>query len=347
MHGRRLETPPFFLELKSGKMIKLLNNQIIVEPIHRDRVGNFFIPENSTDMRQYTSVMGIVKHLPENLVYSRNNPNSIHAKTHIELKVGDTVWYHFLCYAEAVNGIPEDEYRAGRSLPSVFIEFEGKQCLMLNYNDCYCLKRDNEVYALNGFVLAEPDEVQKTTKSGIVIPDNLQEPTGICTVLSLGHLIDEYKWGVETIIPPDDHTIKVGDKLLIPKFRGNMIEKFHEDIIPNKKLYFFQRRDALCKISGDKITPLSDRLLIKPDDTKTKIGKIYLPQSVDTRSNESRTGVVLASGIFAKIKEGCRVHYEHPYSSKVNIGGNEWVAVREKDVLYVEDHKSENFAQIN
>ncbi len=326
-------------------MIKLLNNQIIVEPIHRDRVGNFFIPENSTDMRQYTSVMGIVKHLPENLVYSRNNPNSIHAKTHIELKVGDTVWYHFLCYAEAVNGIPEDEYRAGRSLPSVFIEFEGKQCLMLNYNDCYCLKRDNEVYALNGFVLAEPIK-EEVNDFGIII-GNKEDLKNRCKILSMGHLIEEYKWGIETIIAPDDPTLEVGDEIIIMKFRGNLLEKFHEDIIPNKKLFFFQRRDILCRIREGKIKPLSDRLLLEPQQSERKIGSLYLPETSDTRKNDCRVGKVVSTGIFTEIEIGKTVYYEHPYSQTIKVQDKEYVTVREKDVLYVEDYKSEKFPQVN
>lgn len=311
--------------------MKLLNNQILVEPIHRDRIGNIFIPDNSDDARQYVSVIGIVKQLPEKLVYSKNNYNSVHVKTTIELKVGDTVWYHFLCYSEAANGIDRLEYQSGRSLPASFIEYEGKRHLLLNYNDCYCAKRGDDVFALNGYVLAEPDEREKTK---LILPDRDQTPIGLCTVLSTGHLIEEYKFGMETIIPPDDPTIVAGDRILIPMHRGNMVEKFHDDIIKGKKIYFFQRRDILCKITDNSITPISDRLLIKPHEQEEKKGSIFIPQTVESRGYAARAGEVVASGVFATIQPGTTVHYDHSYSSRVEIGGNKWVAVRQTDILY-------------
>jgi len=85
-----------------------------------------------------------------------------------------------------------------------------------------------------------------------------------------------------------------------------------------------------------KITPLGDRVLLKPslEETKTTSG-IIIP---DTAKEKTQTGEVLAIGDDSdkiKIKKGDRVLYDKYAGTQVTLDDEEYLVVKVEDVLAV------------
>lgn len=66
---------------------------------------------------------------------------------------------------------------------------------------------------LQNRVLIEPTEVEKTTKSGIIIPDSAQEKPQTGIVLAIG-----------PGLPSIPMTVKVGDSVLYGKYSGTELK---------------------------------------------------------------------------------------------------------------------------
>lgn len=79
-------------------------------------------------------------------------------------------------------------------------------------------------------VMIERDDSKKITKGGLIIPDVAQKEKNIGVVVSLGDGCQE--------------ELKVGDKVIFPKFAGTEIE--HED-----KKYLIIDEDELIAIVHD------------------------------------------------------------------------------------------------
>lgn len=303
--------------------MKLLNNLLLVEPIYFNMVGNLFVPESS-EVNKYLNVCGTIVKAPDRLIYREYHPHTLHVYAEFDFQVGDTVFYHFTCMQDA-------------NAKGMWIEHEGKKCMLVNARDCYVSKRGNEIILHNGFCLAEP--LDSRPKSTIIIPDSVsqsEDNKDLCVMAYLSKPIKEYKWGNEwKVIPPDDNEIKVGDTIKLMRYGGRLLEQLSDNLIPGKKFYFFQRRDIVGKIVDGNIQCVSNRLLIKEDDPYKKIGSLYIPDTVDARSKKSKWGTVVSAGNGSSIKKGQHVCYDYGYGFEVEHNREVYYCILDVHILYV------------
>ncbi|MFO7587686.1 MAG: co-chaperone GroES [Gemmatimonadota bacterium] len=92
-----------------------------------------------------------------------------------------------------------------------------------------------------------------------------------------------------------------------------------------------------------KIKPLADRVVIEPmEETEEMRGGLYIP---DTAKEKPMQGKVIATGpgrrtdkgelIAVELKTGDRVLYGKYSGTEVTVDGNEYLIVKESDVLAV------------
>ncbi len=86
------------------------------------------------------------------------------------------------------------------------------------------------------------------------------------------------------------------------------------------------------------ITPLHDRVLIKPAPAETvTAGGIIIP---DTAKEKPQRGTVIAAGPGKKdepttVKQGDTVLYSKYAGTEINVEGEEYLIMRESDVLAI------------
>ncbi|MCH8330590.1 MAG: co-chaperone GroES [Bacteroidetes bacterium] len=87
-----------------------------------------------------------------------------------------------------------------------------------------------------------------------------------------------------------------------------------------------------------KVTPLSDRVLIKPADTEdTTTGGIIIP---DTAKEKPQKGTVVAVGNGKPdepmtVKVGDSVLYGKYAGTEINVEGDEYMIMRESDIFAI------------
>ena len=87
-----------------------------------------------------------------------------------------------------------------------------------------------------------------------------------------------------------------------------------------------------------KIKPLADRVVVQPQEaeTKTALG-LYIP---DTAKEKPQRGKIVAAGSGKKdepmeLKEGDMVLYGKYAGTEINIDGEEYLIMRQSDVLAI------------
>ena len=96
-------------------------------------------------------------------------------------------------------------------------------------------------------------------------------------------------------------------------------------------------------MASAKIKPMADRVVIEPlEETEEMRGGLYIP---DTAKEKPQQGTVVAVGpgrrseqgelIEVELKEGDRILYGKYSGTEVTVDGNEYLIVRESDVLAV------------
>ncbi len=91
------------------------------------------------------------------------------------------------------------------------------------------------------------------------------------------------------------------------------------------------------------IKPMADRVVIEPlEETEEMRGGLYIP---DTAKEKPQQGTVIAVGpgrrseqgelIEVELKEGDRILYGKYSGTEVTVDGNEYLIVRESDVLAI------------
>lgn len=97
----------------------------------------------------------------------------------------------------------------------------------------------------------------------------------------------------------------------------------------------------MATASALKIQPLADRVVVKPlEETEEMRGGLYIP---DTAKEKPQQGEVMAVGpgkvtdegkrIDMEVKEGDRVLYGKYSGTDITIGDQEYLILRESDVL--------------
>ena len=99
----------------------------------------------------------------------------------------------------------------------------------------------------------------------------------------------------------------------------------------------------MATAAGTKIQPLADRVVIKPlEDTEQMRGGLYIP---DTAKEKPQQGEVVAVGpgklsdngdrVAMEVKEGDRVLYGKYSGTEITISDEQYLILRESDVLAV------------
>lgn len=99
----------------------------------------------------------------------------------------------------------------------------------------------------------------------------------------------------------------------------------------------------MATASAVKIKPLADRVVVKPQDESEEMrGGLYIP---DTAKEKPQQGEVVAVGpgrtsdegktIEMELKKGDKVLYGKYSGTEVTVGGEEYLILRESDVLAV------------
>ncbi len=99
----------------------------------------------------------------------------------------------------------------------------------------------------------------------------------------------------------------------------------------------------MAKNAKDKIQPLADRVVVKPlEDTETMRGGLYIP---DTAKEKPQQGEIVAVGpgklsdegarIVPDVKPGQKVLYGKYSGTEVRVDGDEYLILRESDILAV------------
>ncbi|MBN1466662.1 co-chaperone GroES [candidate division KSB1 bacterium] len=92
-----------------------------------------------------------------------------------------------------------------------------------------------------------------------------------------------------------------------------------------------------------KIDPLADRVVIKPLEVEeAKVGSIYIPETAKEKPQEGKVlavgpGKISDSGDLVKmqVKVGNRVLYGKYSGTEVTIDGEDYLIMRESDILAV------------
>lgn len=97
-----------------------------------------------------------------------------------------------------------------------------------------------------------------------------------------------------------------------------------------------------AKTSGSKVAPLADRVVIKAiEESETMRGGLYIP---DTAKEKPQQGEIIAVGpgryedgklVPMSVKVGDKVLYGKYSGTEVSIGGDNFLILRESDVLAV------------
>ena len=99
----------------------------------------------------------------------------------------------------------------------------------------------------------------------------------------------------------------------------------------------------MATASAVKIKPLADRVVVKPlDESEEMRGGLYIP---DTAKEKPQQGEVVAVGpgrtsdegavIKMELKKGDKVLYGKYSGTEVTVGGEQYLILRESDVLAV------------
>jgi chaperonin GroES len=99
----------------------------------------------------------------------------------------------------------------------------------------------------------------------------------------------------------------------------------------------------MAKSAADKIQPLADRVVVQAlEETEQMRGGLYIP---DTAKEKPQQGTIIAVGpgklseegkrIEPDVKAGQTVLYGKYSGSEVNVGGEEYLILRESDILAV------------
>jgi chaperonin GroES len=99
----------------------------------------------------------------------------------------------------------------------------------------------------------------------------------------------------------------------------------------------------MATASAVNIKPLSDRVVVKPlEDTEEMRGGLYIP---DTAKEKPQQGEIMAVGpgrvsdegkrIEMELKQGDKVLYGKYSGTEVTVGGEQYLILREADVLAV------------
>jgi co-chaperonin GroES (HSP10) len=171
---------------------KVIGNWILVRPHYNEQVGNLLI-DTSYEDEKYAPVSGEVVMIPDALV-----TELMDWETQLDVKVGDTVYFHFLGSFNAMKG----ENRT--------ITINGETLLFIGYPSIFAAKTDGALRGVNGYSLMSPVE----NKDNLLMDDLTKTYSN-----SLGNVVCESAPNLSYTYKgySDSNKVMVGDIALLNK----------------------------------------------------------------------------------------------------------------------------------
>lgn len=299
-------------------------NWLVIKPHNLEKIGNLWIPDNAN--KDMLSFSGTIKSMCKSLRYQDGTNHTMLWDVDIELKVGDTVWYNPLCNIEAQPRSKQNHYGEARGF-----EEDGEYFMFVHYQDIFVAKRGDDIICPNGFILAEPVKDFKDSK--IILINGQKSFKNRCIIRHLGNPVKEYKFGKEEGVPIDDLSIKSGDEVLITPNGGILLDEARKEIDGGKSFYRFRRQDIIAKIIDNKLSPVSDRVLIKEDSPEEILPSGLILPKTELRGDGRYGTVVGYGGLCRNTQLGSRVFYQHSKSIDVVFNEEEYKMTREPMIL--------------
>lgn len=149
-----------------------------------------------------------------------------HLQTDMEVKVGDRIFFHYLCILNCIRD-------------KKFIVCDGVPYFMVSYGSTYCSRRKDEVIPLNGYLMVEPvDDGIDEIVDGLYMPDSLKNNNH----KNMG--IVKYA-GVP--LKGEKALTKPGDKIYFTKAANVPLQyELHNDFEGNKTFYRMKYDNVLA-----------------------------------------------------------------------------------------------------
>lgn len=162
------------------------------------------------------------------LFFSTKSINSVEYDVPLEIQKGDTVMFHFLCVANAIQN--------GR-----YSVIDGKKVIYVWYDQLFCSIRNGELIPLNGWIFVEPN-VETIQSDTIFIPNPKQVSQRRGVVKYIGQRVARYKSYPNQ--SDFDCDVNIGDEII---FSESDAIKLHDSLgdVPLKGFYRLHRIDIL------------------------------------------------------------------------------------------------------
>lgn len=258
--------------------LKPISNQVLVEVKPYDTIniggGKQIYLDTSFEQFQHSVTEGVVVAVPEKLKCGKS-PGSLKYLTDMDLRVGDIVIFHYLCYANAKTG--DNGIVNGK-----LFEDNGKTYLFVGYENIYLAKRvskvpyllarnmsereimvnqmivDDEqkivynVVVCNGYVIFEGIGDVISSKY-IIIPDNAKREVKQGVVKFVGSKIKKY---FIPEAPGDNDDIQVGDVICLPKVGDVPLQYDLHRSFDGQKGYYRVQQNLVVAITGNALVDL-------------------------------------------------------------------------------------------
>ena len=130
------------------------------------------------------------------------------------------------------------------------------------------------------------------------------------------------------------------------KFAKNMKKKAKISKKPVKKVVKKSKPTRMTLVGFDKITPLGDRILLKPilgEENKVTASGIIIPDTVSKEKPEQGTVIAVGEGRWAEggkrvpmsVKVGDKVVFSRYGYEEVKVDGEEYYILKEENILAI------------
>lgn len=194
--------------------------------------------DTSFETEKHAPATGHIVAVPDKLLYSRNNANSIEWDTDMEAHVGDYAIVYFMAATNAFR----------KNIAKSLEDENGDHYMFVKYENIYLVKRGDTILPLNGYCIAEPvmDHELKVlhdryNKMGFEIPLNMRRKfsTKVVKIVYTGNANRQYR---RKHLSDDGIEINPGDFVSIQLYADIPIEyDIHKTLDPEKNYVRLQR----------------------------------------------------------------------------------------------------------
>ena len=234
--------------------IKPLNNYLLIKPhLNTDEIklGKIDLRiDTSFEREKHAPTYGEVVAVPNKLIFKQKNPPSVGKPTphftmlapdmypesvsydvDMEVEVGDTIYFHYLTKQDC------------ESNSRVIKDDEGNTLYLVKYDNCFVVKRKDNIIPINGYVIAERISF-KEKFSNLELPEWLKNKESVkyARIKYVGKHVRGYRG--EHDICELNIDVKEGDIVVYDKNSDIPLQySFHNNLEDDSEYIRMQRRD--------------------------------------------------------------------------------------------------------